>query len=411
MEGAALKQYLGIDVAKHGHVLGSRYESGEQHGRAFAFANDERGFASLLERFRELGAAPEESLVAMESTGHYWMALWEFLVAHGYEVAIVNPVLTDAFRKADTLRKTKTDKVDAFLIAEYARFKRLGPTRVSPEDAEGLKQLTRYRHHLVGERTALKNRLTSVADRIFPELAGLFSDKHSATARAILSEHGSAAEVARTDIRTLTKTVERASRGRHGREKAAEVKEAARRSVGVTFAAGALAFEARHVADLVGHLDAEIGELDAEIARLLDPEVGALLQSIPGIGPVCAATIAAEVGDPDRFDEPKKLVAYAGMDSTKSQSGKFDGDEQHMSKRGSAPLRNALMTAADGARRSDPYFGDYYDSLRARGKHHYVAVSGCARKLCGVILAVLREHRPYEPRPSIQSQQKRPERG
>ena len=406
-----MKQYLGIDIAKHEHVLGSRFENGDQHGKAFAFGNDEKGFASLLERFRELGAAPEESLVVIESTGHYWMALWEFLVAHGYEVAIVNPVLTDAFRKADTLRKTKTDQVDAFLIAEYARFKNLGPTRVSPEGAEGLKQPTRYRHHLVSERTALKNRLTSVADRIFPELAGLFSDKHSATARAILNEYGSAAKVASTDIRTLTKTVKSASRGRHGREKAVEVKEAARKSVGTTFAAEALAFEAKHIADLVGHLDAEIAELDKEIARLLDPEVGALLQTIPGIGPVCAATIAAEVGDPDRFDGPGKLMAYAGMDSTKFQSGKFDGDEQHMSKRGSAPLRNALMTAADGARRFDPYFGDYYDSLRARGKHHYVAVSGCARKLCGVILAVLRERRPYEPRPSIQSQQKRPEQG
>lgn len=406
-----MKQYLGIDVAKREHVLGSRYESGEQHGKAFAFANDERGFASLLERFRELGAAPEESLVVMESTGHYWMALWEFLVAHGYEVAIVNPVLTDAFRKADTLRRTKTDLVDAFLIAEYARFKNLGPTRVSPEGAEGLKQLTRYRHHLVGERTALKNRLTSIADRVFPELAGLFSGKHSATARAVLNEYGTAARVAATDIRTLTRTVRAASRGRYGREKAVEIKEAARRSVGTTFAAEALAFEARHVAGLIDHLDREIGELDAEIARLLDPEVGSLLQSIPGIGPVCAATIAAEVGDPDRFDEPKKLVAYAGMDSSKFQSGGFDGDEQHMSKRGSAPLRNALMTAADGARRLDPYFGDYYDSLRARGKHHYVAVSGCARKLCGVILAVLRERRPYEPRPSIQSQQGRPGQG
>ena len=384
-----MKQYLGIDVAKHGHALGSRCESGERHGRAFAFANDEKGFASLLERFRELGAEPEESLVVMESTGHYWMALWEFLVAHGYEVAIVNPALTDAFRKADTLRKTKTDQVDAFLIAEYARFRGLGPTRVSPEGAVGLKQLTRYRHHLVSERTALKNRLTSVADRIFPELAGLFSDKHSATARAVLNEYGTAAKVAATDIRTLTRTVRSASRGRHGRAKAEEVKEAARRSVGTTFAAG----------------------LDGEIARLLDPEIGGLLQSIPGIGPVCAATIAAEIGDPDRFDEPKKLMAYAGMDSSKLQSGKFDGDRQHMSERGSAPLRNALMTAADKARMNDPYFGDYYDSLKARGKHHYVAVSSCARKLCGVILAVLRERRPYEPRPSIQSQQKQPDQG
>lgn len=329
-----MKQYLGIDVAKHEHVLGSRYESGERHGGAFAFANDENGFESLLERLRELGAEPEESLVVMESTGHYWMALWEFLVAHGYEVAIVNPVLTDAF-----------------------------------------------------------------------------SDKHSATARAILGEYGTAARVAATDIRTLTRTVRKASRGRHGRAKAEEIKEAAKKSVGATFAAGALAFEAGHIASLVEHLDAETASLDAEIARLLDPEVGALLQTIPGIGPVCAAAIAAEIGDPDRFDDPRKLMAYAGMDSTKFQSGKFDGDEQHMSKRGSAPLRNALMTAADGARRLDPYFGDYYGSLRARGKHHYAAVSGCARKLCGVILAVLRERRPYEPRPSIQSQQKQPDQG
>ena len=121
-----MKQYLGIDIAKHEHVLGARFGDGRPHGKAFAFANDERGFRSLLDRLRELGATPEGSLVVMESTGHYWMALWELLVAHGYEVAIVNPVLTDAFRKAGTLRKTKTDLVDAFLIAEYARFKNLG---------------------------------------------------------------------------------------------------------------------------------------------------------------------------------------------------------------------------------------------------------------------------------------------
>ena len=200
----ALKQYIGIDIAKHEHVAGSRYENGEAHGKAFAFANDEGGFESLLGRLRELGAEPGSCLVVMESTGHYWMALWEFLYLRGFDIAVVNPLLTDAFRKADTLRKTKTDRVDAFLIAEYARFKNLGPSRVSPEDAEGLKQLTRYRHHLVKERAALKNLLGSVADRAFPELAGLFSDGDCATARAILAEFGSAERVAHTDIRTLT---------------------------------------------------------------------------------------------------------------------------------------------------------------------------------------------------------------
>lgn len=398
-----MKQCIGIDIAKRAHVAASRFEDGKARGKPFSFANDESGLRSLLARLRELEATADSRLVAMEPTGHYWLALWELLDARGFKVASVNPALTDAFRKADTLRKAKTDRIDALLIAEYARFRRLGPSRISPEDAEGLKQLTRYRHHLVTERTSLKNRLTAVADRIFPELAGLFSSRRSATARAALSEYGSAAKVAATDIRTPTKTVREASRGRCGREKAEEVKSAAKASVGTKFAADALAFEAARIASLIEHLDGEVEKLNEEIASLMDPETSGLLQSVPGIGPVCAATIAAELGDPDSFESPRKLIAYSGMDAAKHQSGKFDGDGRHMSKRGSAPLRNALMTAADKARMHDPYFGDYYDSLRARGKHHYVAVSACARKMCGVVLAVLRERRPYERRPSVQS--------
>ena len=396
-------QYMGIDIAKHAHVAGARGEDGTPHGKAFEFSNDQAGFRSLLARMRELGCAADGTLVVMESTGHYWLALWEFLDAHGFDVAVVNPVLTDAFRKADTLRRTKTDRIDAFLIAEYARFKRLGPSRVSPEDAEGLKQLTRYRSQLVRERTALKNRLTSIADRTFPELSRLVGGNGSATMRALMSEYGSAEAIASTDVRTLARTIRTASRGRYDRDKADEVKAAAKASVGTTFAAKALAFEAASVVGLVRRLDEEVGSLDDEIARLLDPEVGRILESVPGIGPVCASTIAAEVGDPDRFESPKQLFAFAGLESSKSQSGKFDGDEQHMSKRGSSYLREALMTAADGARRNDPYFGDYYDSLVARGKHHYVALSAVARKLCGVILALLRDRREYEPRRSVQS--------
>ena len=396
-------QYVGIDIAKRAHVAGARLEDGTPHGKPFKFANDQQGFASLLKRLRELGAGPDDCLLVMESTGHYWLALWEFAVAHGFDVAVVNPVLTDAFRRADTLRKTKTDDMDAFLIAEYARFKRLGPSRVSPEDAEGLKQLTRYRASVVVERTALKNKLTSVADRTFPELSALVGGNDTATMRALMGRYGSAEAISRANILQPTKVVREASRGHHGREKAEEVKAAAKSSVGTTFAARALAVEAESVVRLIGLMDDEVKALDAEIAELLDPEVGAVLQSVPGIGPVCAAQIAAEVGDPDRFESPKQLFAYAGMDATRAQSGQLDGESgQHMSKRGSAHLRNALMTAADRARMYDPYFGEYYEHLTKRkGKHHYVALSAVARKLCGVILALLRERRRYERRDPV----------
>lgn len=99
----------------------------------------------------------------------------------------------------------------------------------------------------------------------------------------------------------------------------------------------------------------------------------------------------------------KKSHCFAGIDASKEDSGKFESSCNHMSKAGSSHLRYALMTAADKARMYDPYFADYYDSLIARGKHHYVAVSGVARKLAGVILALTKEQRAYEPRPSIQS--------
>ena len=403
-------QYVGIDIAKRSHVAGARLEDGTPHGRPFKFANDQQGFASLLRRLKELGCGTDDTLLVMESTGHYWLALWEFAVAHGYDVAVVNPVLTDAFRKADTLRKTKTDDIDAFLIAEYARFKRLGPSRVSPEDAEGLKQLTRYRASVVAERTSLKNRLTSVADRTFPELSGLVGGNDSQTMRALMGRYGSAQAIARANVLQLEKVVREASRGHFGRAKADEVKEAAKSSVGTSFAAEALAVEAESVVGLIKILDEEVRKLDKQIDSLLDPEVGAILKSVPGIGPVCAAQIAAEIGDPDRFETPKQLVAYAGMDATKAQSGQLDGESgQHMSKRGSAHLRNALMTAADRARMYDPYFGDYYDHLtERRGKHHYVALSAVARKLCGVILALLRERRPYERRDPVPYGEGRP---
>lgn len=398
--------YVGIDIAKRNHVVAVCAEDGAPHGKAVSFSNDEEGFRALFARFTELGVDADECIVAMESTGHYWIACWEALVEHGFPVAVVNPVLTDAFRKSCTVRKTKTDSIDAFLIADYARFRRLGPTSVSPEEVDGMKGLARFRASLVKERTALKNRVTALADRLFPELAKCTGGMQSATFRALLRQFGTPAIIASTDIRTLTRVICEASRGRHGRDKAEKIKALAKKSVGATYASKALAFEIKHAVELVDHLDSEISSLDSEIASMLDATEARLLLTIPGIGAVNAATIAAEMGPAENFEDAKKLIAYAGIDASKRQSGDFEGTEEHMSKRGSSYLRYALMNASDIARQHDPYFGDYYDSMRARGKHHYVALSGVARKLCGVILAVLKEKRAYEPRQSIQSQQK-----
>ena len=144
----------------------------------------------------------------------------------------------------------------------------------------------------------------------------------------------------------------------------------------------------------------QIDEVEEELAKLLDQTSGRWLLTVPGIGLALAATIAGEIGDANRFDDPHQLMAYAGMDPTKSESGETVASDGRMSKRGPATLRWAFMQAADCVRRFDPYFGDYYAKKKGEDKkHHYVALSGVARKLMGVCLALMKEERPYEPAP------------
>ena len=151
--------YIGIDIAKRFHYVGVRDQDGSPVGKAWRFDNNRGGFDGLAKRLRTLGCAPgDDSVVAMEATGSYWMSLYSYLADAGWRVAVVNPALVAAFRKADTMRRTKTDAVDCFLVAEYARFKRVRPSERDPEDEEGLKQLTRYRSWLVRERTAVASR-------------------------------------------------------------------------------------------------------------------------------------------------------------------------------------------------------------------------------------------------------------
>lgn len=395
--------YIGIDIAKYNHVVGVLKKDGTPVGNARSFTNDFEGFSDLLRRLAELKVRADDSIVVMEATGHYWMALYVFLVDHGFDVAVVNPALINAFRKSDTLRKTKTDAIDAFLIAKFAKEKEITASPATIEATDGLKQLTRYRRHLVKEQTMLKNKCTAVIDRVFPEFGSLFSDMYGGAAKALLKADPTPAGIAATDIRTITKRIKEGSKGRLGREKAKKVKAAAKDSVGVQFASSTLAFEISHIVALIEHLDNQLDELEAEISRLLEETPGKWLTTIPGIGDTYAAIIMGELGDAERFESPKKVIAFAGIDASKNDSGQFESSGNRMSKAGSPYLRYALIEAADKARIYDPYFGDYYDSMVARGKHHLVALSGVARKLAGVVLTLMKEQRAYEPRPSIQS--------
>ena len=90
---------IGIDIAKRGHTAGAVDGDGKVVIESFQFNNTADGFAKLLARLAKAGAEPEGALIGMEATGHYWIALFDFLCSHGWKVALINPIQTDAFRK------------------------------------------------------------------------------------------------------------------------------------------------------------------------------------------------------------------------------------------------------------------------------------------------------------------------
>ena len=146
----------------------------------------------------------------------------------------------------------------------------------------------------------------------------------------------------------------------------------------------------------VAFLEGQVAELDDQIAPLLlQAPGGTYLTSIKGMGPTLAATILAEIGDIRRFDDPKKLVAFAGLDPSLHQSGQFRAEHAAISKRGSPFLRRAVWLAAHPARQWNPDLQAVYERKLAQGKRHQQAMAAVAHRLLNRIYIVLKEQRPY----------------
>ena len=123
-----------------------------------------------------------------------------------------------------------------------------------------------------------------------------------------------------------------------------------------------------------------------------------LLQSIPGIGPVCSAALVGHIGTIDRFDHPGKLVAYLGLDCRVHESGTSIHGKGFLTKRGNGSLRSLLFNAAFIARRYNPDLKRFFEKKTAEGKHYCTAMCAVERKLVHLIYAVWKRGTPFEKR-------------
>ena len=386
---------IGIDVAKDKHDCFIMSSEGEVLAEVFTIPNSREGYGTLLQRIRSCASLSDKIKVGLEATGHYSYNLLGFLLDNGLPTFVINPLHTNLYRKSLSLRQTKTDRVDARTIAAMLMsdvdLKSYTNTAYHNEE---LKSLTRYRFDKVRERAKLKQSVARLVNILFPELEKLVSSLHMASVYALLSEFPGAGQIAQAHLARLKTILNENSRGRYGRDKAVEIRDAARQSIGSAMPAKSL--ELRHTIALIHELDAEIEEIEAEILTAMEA-IQSPITTIPGIGLRMGAMILAEIGDFSRFDSPDKILAYAGLSPSTYQSGQLsmNGAYSHMEKRGSRYLRYAIYNATKYVCLWEPSFAAYLARKRAEGKHYNVAISHAAKKLIRLIFAMEKSGRAF----------------
>lgn len=384
---------VGIDVSKDKHDCFIVSSEGEVLADVFTIPNTMDGFNSLLQRIRDCITPQDKIKVGLEATGHYSYNLFGFLLDNGLPTYVLNPLRTNLYRKSLSLRKTKTDRVDARMIASMLLSDAgLKPYTNTAYHNEELKSLTRYRFDKVKERAKLKSSISRLVCILFPELEKLVPSIHLVSVYTLLEQFPGAKQVAGAHLTRLKSLLETASKGRYKRDMALEIREAARNSIGSRMPAKSL--ELQHTIRLIRELDTEIAETEEQIQSLMDV-LASPITTIPGMGFRMAAMILAEVGDFTRFDSPDKLLAYAGMSPSTYQSGQLKNCYPHMEKRGSRYLRYAIYNATKYVCIWDPNFADYLAKKRAEGKHYNVALSHASKKLVRLIFAMEKSQQSY----------------
>lgn len=395
--------YVGIDVSKFKHTVAIIDQNGEVRKRSFDVSNSRKGFDSLLNELGLLGQK-EQTKIGMEATGHYMNCLVRCLISNGYRVQIYNPSLIARFRESEAVNLAKTDNLDAMLIAKYVA---THPFTSSPQLSYligEVRKITRAKYFLFGDKTACYNHLLRYLDEIFPEFVPFFKKNEdgsrknmgrnlfeSPTIRWLLSNYPSASKMAKTRVET-GEALRRMSKGAISFNRFNQLRELAKNSIGHSTEVDEQII--RNLVTQVRIIDEEIETLNELLEPLME-EINSPLLTIPGIGINLAAMIIGEIGDISRFDNPEKLIKFAGLDVQVYQSGTIN-HKGHIRKKGSPILRYALALSVQKLRIHSPVFSEYYYSKLRQGKATNVAMIATTRKLIRVIWKMMATNQVFE---------------
>lgn len=369
--------FVGIDISKYKHDCFITTETGEVICENLSFKNTKEGFQELLNLLQSLDNN-KEIRIGFEATGHYGMNLKLFLEKNGYSFMEFNPALVKQFISGQTLRKTKTDKKDAYQITKYLISVDYKPHPNQFYHKFALKSLSRKREKLVKQRSYYLVQITNILDLIFPEFKPLFDNDFSVTSLYILNKYKTPEKIKNMkDFESINKV----SRGKFSYSKFIKIKEAAKNTVGLSDEY--LEFDLENMLELYYNVNTKIKKYDDKIESIIK-ELDPPTLSIRGIGPISCAGIISEFGDITKFKSADAMVAFAGIEPSIAESG-TESHKGKMVKHGSGHLRYHLLNAADYIFMHEPIFTEFYYKKRNEGKTHRVALSHVAKKLVRII--------------------------
>ena len=411
--------FVGIDIASRTNVVSAIDFNQNYLIKWKPFPNTQTGtedlakaIASVLSEHHELKAV----IIAMESTSFYgvhtanYLSTCDLLLPFSVQVYCLNPKTVKNYKKSFT-DLPKNDSIDSFVIADFAR---VGKIKIQPWRGSqylALQRLTRHRMHIT---ECIAREKTYALNNIFlkfSEFALLRNDEHplsnkyGATAEGILTEFMTNDDLINTPLEELIDFIYSKSRGRIAEP--AQVADIIQTAARNSYRLDKCLYEPLTVSiassfNCITAFEKELKAIDKAIERTvkgLNPNEYQILCSVPGIGPVYAAGILAEIGTIKCFPNHSKLAKYAGIVWKDNDSGDFEAEEKRMSKVGNRYLRYYLIEAAGSVARHEPNFALFYKKKydEARTHKHKRALALTSRKLIRLLFGLLDKGTLYSP--------------
>jgi transposase len=381
------KLFVGIDVSKDSFSATGLDVNGDVRFSMSA-PMDKRGFSELMKAITSHCKDLSAVMAGMESTGCYHINLFSFLSDKGINTIVINPLLISNFAKL-SLRKTKTDKKDALTIARFIFIHRDSIEQFSiSQDTKDIRAIAREREYISNLIASTKNEIKRILQITFPELESL-CNIFTETMLQFLKEFPSARFIRTTNSKVVAEALERCGRGRKVSISADEIIRAARSSIASNSLAHELILPQK--ISMLLHLMEQLDKLSSilsDICKSITIEEMEIITSIDGIGETTASAFLGEIGNVNNFPSHKSLIAYAGIDPTIFQSGKFEGTSR-ISKRGNRHLRRIIYLMTIGVIRCNAFFKDYFLKRKQDGLPFRKAVLATAHKLVRTIFAML----------------------